>query len=206
MLSIDTFKNGMGKLQAGFGRRITSESNDYWYELAKELTDGDFHNVIEKLCYGERFPTFAMFREAKKSVVINDGPSHEHQEPKSKCRWCGGGGKLFLDRTDGSGQTFIGRCMGCKLITRTNRMLAPVVPDYPPAGYKLDSFHEMDIKRHDKLKSEGKDPFAKEEVFRGALPEVGTATVPSSSANESQRAFGLKKEKEREMEWQDNYF
>jgi len=102
MLDLDNFNDHMGKLQAAHGRRINSEANEYWFNLCKDLDDTTFARIIEKLCYGEKFPTFGMFRQARKGIEVKTYETLK-VDSKSKCRWCDGDGKIIYERADGVG-------------------------------------------------------------------------------------------------------
>jgi hypothetical protein len=206
MLDLEVFNNQMGKLQAAHGRRINSEANDYWFNLCKDLDDATFSRIIEKLCYGEKFPTFGMFRNCRMDI---EGKTFAtlRIDPKSKCRWCKGNGKIVYEREDGVGQSYIGRCMACKLITNSNRMLFQINPCEMPSGYVLDSVHISNNEWYEKKVAQGEDPFS-EEFVRGTPPTAGNVahTTDSDGDKESRRRQSHFKEKERAIEWQDKYF
>jgi hypothetical protein len=206
MLDEMMFEDEMGKLQAAHGRRVTSEASKYWYALARDMNEEDFKRVIDKLTFGDRFPTFGMFRQCRRDTEVAPVQS-ERYEPKSRCGWCGGTGKLTIERSDSQGT--IGRCMGCKLITDSNRMMIEIWPETIQNGYSLSRSHVLNKERHDRMVANGEDPFADETPTRQQLPAVGTAVGASDQSGaekESQREFAKKQETERELNtWHDQF-
>ena len=203
-LDEEVFEDQLGRLQAAHGRRVTSEASKYWYALCKDLDKETFLQIMDKLCYGDRFPTFGMFRHIRSVTEIGSG-AQAKVEPRSRCRWCNGDGKLTIEPTDGMSQATLGRCNSCKLITDSNRAMMVVDPEFPPRGYVLTRSHIMNAEFYDKEKAEGRDPFAEREPVKGTAPIVGGAS-PYDRGKEEQREKELFKEKERDLQtWQDNY-
>jgi hypothetical protein len=206
MLDEMMFEDEMGKLQAAHGRRVTSEASKYWYALARDMTEENFKRVIDRLTFGERFPTFGMFRQCRKDTEVMPEQSERYVH-KSRCQWCEGDGKLTVERSDSQG--VIGRCMACKLVTPSNSMLMEIWPESLQNGYELHHSHILKKERHDRLVANGEDPFVDETPTRQQLPAVGTAVGASSQSGaekESQRNFSKEKETERELNtWHDQF-
>ena len=195
-LDFSIFETEMAKLQSAFGRRVHSEAYDHWYEISKHLTDYKFREVMAKLQFGDKFPSFKVFRDTEYNLSENK-TSDPYREPQSQCKWCDGDGKLVIK--DEEGRAFLGRCMGCKLVTKSNRGMIKIVPETPPDGFVLDQSHML---KNDWCQNN--DPFDAPQI-----PTVGNVMAgsdPDGYKKEYQRNANLKRDKERDLEsWQDAY-
>ncbi len=205
-LDFSIFETEMAKLQSAFGRRVHSEAYDHWYEMAKHLTDYKFREVMAKLQFGDKFPSFKVFRDTEYNLSGNK-TSDPYSEPTSKCRWCDGDGKLVIN--DEKGRAFLGRCMGCKLVTKSNRSMPKIVPENPPEGYVLDYSHTSKNDWWQRVMDQGGDPYDDDPVDAPQIPTVGNTIAgsdPDGHKKEYQRNANLRRDKERDMEsWQDAY-
>ena len=204
-LDFSIFETEMAKLQSAFGRRVHSEAYDHWYEMAKHLTDYKFREVMAKLQFGDKFPSFKVFRDTEYNLSENK-TSDPYREPQSKCRWCDGDGKLVIN--DEKGRAFLGRCMGCKLVTKSNREMAKVFPNSPPEGFVLDQSHVVKSEWWQRVIDEGGSPY--DDPFDAPqIPTVGNTMAgsdPDGNKKEYQRNANLRRDKERDLEsWQDAY-
>ena len=73
-LDFSIFETEMAKLQSAFGRRVHSEAYDHWYEMAKHLTDYKFREVMAKLQFGDKFPSFKVFRDTEYNLSETKHP------------------------------------------------------------------------------------------------------------------------------------
>lgn len=190
------FDNEFNRLHVAHGRTIREDSKQYWYEMCEKLDDITFKRIFKKLHYCEKFPTFKMFRKVQFEIMgIPKG--EEYIPPRSKCKYCRGDGKLFLE--DSEGRSSIARCGACKLVTKLNKPFQPVHPDELPKGIKLSHAHILNLEWYEKETAAGRDPFD-EEVVRGDYqsPEVGNRL--NKTPDEKERAKFLKQEKERDLQ------
>jgi len=198
-LDYKVFEEGMKAICAAFGRKVQDDNMEYWYKIAKDLSRNEYLSVVGKLQFGEHFPTFGVFREAKNEVK---NKTAFVAPPKSKCKWCDGDGKLVYE--DALHRAYIGRCMACKLSNTSTVNLNPINPTLPPDGYTLHASHVLHNKHCLRILAEGGDPW--QDVV-GNRPVVAIDGTPERVENESARQISLQAEQERDLEpvWNDNF-
>jgi hypothetical protein len=207
-LSEEVFKKEISRLQTAFGRRINPESFQFWWEEANHLDDKTFVMVMSSLRFQDKFPTFKAFKEAE--IQITGRRAAIFQHPKTKCRWCSGDGKIYIEAIAGS-QGIIYRCGACNLVHHGNKCLDSIQPDALPPGYKLDHSHVLALERHDRITAQGGDPFADETPVKGTYVPVGNV-MPGQPAiqagKETQRFRSVKEDQRRDadQEWKDKNF
>lgn len=92
MITEQQFELQFGKLQAAFGVVKPAKIMDEWYDEFQDVDYSQFATAMKKLQYGERFPTWSVFK-----TELRNAQGMTTQEAFQGCGECHGGVVLFRD-------------------------------------------------------------------------------------------------------------
>jgi hypothetical protein len=91
-ITIDQFETQFNKLQASFGSMKSPKILDQWYEEFNDLEYFPFLNAMKRLQYGQKFPTWEMFKAEYRNCL-----GVQVKTAYKGCDHCSGGVVLFRD-------------------------------------------------------------------------------------------------------------
>lgn len=94
-ITIEQFEIQFNKLQGSFGYTKSPKILEAWYEEFEYSDYQTFLATMKKLRYGEKFPTFAMFKAEYKNVLGASNQPGTGEIPG--CEYCHGGTVLYRD-------------------------------------------------------------------------------------------------------------